>query len=142
MQNRPLVKIVDHCQRLTRRQHDLDQGRPIIGDEINAAFDEACLSIWQATYDDIDWELITEVEEYNYSNRESVWQKYALSKGYTLESLIPNKLVPEAEYFFFMINAHEYNAFAKTPEQKAKLALQREVAEFLNDKATGVLKGY
>lgn len=62
-----LVRIVDRCLRLTRRQYDVDQGRPVIDDELIAAFDEACMSIWGVTDDEVDWDIVPEQPEYGYN---------------------------------------------------------------------------
>ncbi len=142
MQQRPLVKIVDHCQRLTRRQYDEDQGRPVADEEFEAAFDEACLSIWGLTNADVDWELVPEQAEIDPLKLDKVLREYALSRGYSLDGLIGGKLVPQAEAFVDMMKAEESNAFAKTPEQRAKLLLQHEASEFLDKKEGGVIKGF
>lgn len=41
-----------------------------------------------------------------------------------------------------MIMAEEFNAFAKTPEQKARLHLENEAEQFVDEKRAGVLKGF
>lgn len=136
-----LIKIVDHCERLTRRQYDEDQGRRVAEEEFLSAFDEACRSIWKLTECDVDWDSVPEGTEPDYFQRENIWRDYAASRGYDLNSLILRKLVPWAERFVDMIRAEEHNAFANTPEKLAELRIKQEKEAFIENKRNGVIRG-
>ncbi len=143
MLNSQVIQIVDYCERLVRRQFDLDHGRPVAFDEINYAFSDACLLIWNARYEDIDWELMPETEDFCDSYTAQIeWQKYARSRGYCLKTRSSGALVPEAEYFFYMIKAEENNALARSPEHRAKVRLQNEADRYLEERNNGVIKGF